>query len=82
MTSQESSAEGRKGENMGWRVSVSILTLFGLIIALIIWAFFYASTFTSYQNAAFVVVAIFTFVAVMGATWAPWGMRQSGVDHR
>ena len=63
-------------EGMGWRVAVSILTFFGSIIGIILWLFFYAENFNVYQNIAVVVVILLGFVAVMGATWAAWGMKQ------
>jgi len=63
-------------EGMGWRVGVSIVTFFGSMIAVILWLFFYATSFSVYQNIALVVVILLAFIAVMGATWASWGMRQ------
>lgn len=62
---------------VGWRVSVSIVAVFGFITSLVVWALLWAGSFTSYQNAATIVVILMTFVAIMGATWAPWGMRHS-----
>jgi len=64
-------------EGMGWRVGTSIVTFFGLLISMIVWLFFYAGGFSVYQNIAIFVVILMSFVAVMGATWASWGMRQS-----
>ena len=61
---------------MGWRVSVSIVTFFGCMIAGIVWLFFYAANLNLYQNVAVAVVIFLAFIAIMGATWAPWGMRQ------
>jgi hypothetical protein len=66
-----------RSEGMGWRIGVSIVTFFGAMIAVILWLFFYAGSFTVYQNLAVVVVILLAFIAVMGATWASWGMRQS-----
>lgn len=66
-----------KTEGMGWRVGVSIVTFFGSIIVVILWLFFYAGSFNVYQNIAVVVVILLAFMAVMGATWASLGMRQS-----
>lgn len=63
-------------EGMGWRVGVSIVTFFGSMIAVILWLFFYATSFSVYQNIALVVVILLGFIAVMGATWASWGMKQ------
>jgi hypothetical protein len=62
-------------EGMGWRVAVSIITFFGSMIAVILWLFFYAGDFSVYQNIALVVVILLSFIAVMGATWAPWGIK-------
>jgi hypothetical protein len=64
-------------EGMGWRVGVSIVTVFGSLIAGILWLFFYAGSFNAYQNIAVIVVIFLAFVAIMGGTWAPWGIRQS-----
>jgi membrane protein YdbS with pleckstrin-like domain len=73
---QSTSTEQKKPEGMGWRVAASIVTFFGFVIAVILWLFFYAMNFNVYQNIAIVVVMILAFVAVMGATWASWGMKQ------
>ena len=70
------SASSRKPEGMGWRVAVSIVAFFGSVIAVILWLFFYAGSFNAYQNIAVVVVIFLAFIAVMGATWASWGMKQ------
>jgi hypothetical protein len=73
----EARAGRMRPEGMGWRVGVSIVTFFGATIAVILWLFFYAGSFTPYQNIAVVVVILLAFIAVMGATWASWGMKQS-----
>ncbi len=65
-------------EGMGWRVATSIITFFAFIIGIILWLFFYAENFNVYQNIAIVVVILLGFIAVMGATWASWGMKQTG----
>ena len=63
-------------EGMGWRIGVSIFSFFAAIIAAILWLFFYAGSYNAYQNLAIIVVIFLAFVAVMGAVWASWGMRQ------
>lgn len=75
--SQEMETRPELTQGFGWRVGASILTVFGATIALIIWLFFYAESFTVYQNIAIAVVGLLTFTAVMGAMWAPWGIRHS-----
>ncbi len=71
------STERVRPEGMGWRVSVSIVTFFGLVIAVILWLSFYVQKFNVYQNIAVVIVILLAFIAIMGATWASWGMRQA-----
>ncbi len=61
---------------MGWRIALSILALFGIVIGIVVWLFFYAQDFNIYQNIAIIVVILLGFLAVMGATWASWGMRE------
>lgn len=69
-------ADPKELAGMGWRVAVSIVAFFGSVIAVILWLFFYAGRFNVYQNLAVVVVIFLAFIAVMGATWASWGMKQ------
>lgn len=66
-----------RSEGMGWRLGVSVATVFGATIAAILWLFFYAGGFSIYQNIAVIIVIILAFVAVMGAIWATWGMKHS-----
>ncbi|WP_148699843.1 hypothetical protein [Candidatus Nitrososphaera evergladensis] len=63
-------------QGMGWRIALSILTFFGSVIGIILWLFFYAENFNVYQNIAVVVVILIGFMAIMGATWVSWGMKQ------
>jgi hypothetical protein len=57
------------------KVSLSIITFFALIVFLVVWLFFYADSFTVYQNLAVVVAAILAFIGIMGAAWAHWGIK-------
>jgi len=59
----------------GWRVSLSIVASLGWAVFLIIWLFFYASAFNIYQNIAVFVASILVFGAIMGGSWASWGMK-------
>lgn len=79
--SQEASPVQLRPEGMGWRVGVSIVTFFGAIISVIVWLFFFAGDFSVYQNIALVVVVLLAFVALMGATWASWGMKQARMSN-
>ena len=73
----ESKARNDMPEGLDRRVSATIITFFGSIIAIILWLLFSAEGFSVYQNIAVVVVILLGFVAVMGAMWTPWGMRQA-----
>jgi hypothetical protein len=73
----ETACDNKMPEGMGSRIAVSILTFFGSIIGIILWLFFDAGNFNVYQNIAIVVVILLGFMAVMGATWASWGMKQA-----
>lgn len=67
---------------LGWRISLSIISFFGSIIAVILWLFFYAGEFNAYQNIAVIAVIVLAFFALMGATWASFGMRYGGWSQR
>jgi type VI protein secretion system component VasK len=60
----------------GWRVSISVLVSIGWLAFLVIWLFFYAGGYTIYQNLAVFLASILIVAAVMGASWASWGIRQ------
>jgi hypothetical protein len=58
------------------RVVVSIIIPLVLMIFLIIWFFFYADVLDNfYQNLAIFIVSLLIAIGLMGAIWAPWGMK-------
>jgi glucan phosphoethanolaminetransferase (alkaline phosphatase superfamily) len=57
------------------RIVVSMLVFFGLLIFFIIWLFFYADSFTIFQNVAIILVALLASFAIWGACWISWGMK-------
>ena len=59
----------------GWRISLSIFVGTLWLVFLILWLFFYAEAYTVYQNLAIVIVSILVIGAILGAAWAPWGMK-------
>jgi hypothetical protein len=73
--STENPEQTGKPEGMGWRVSTSILTFFGALVAVVLWLSFYEGKFDVFQNIAIVTVIFLAFVAIMGATWASWGLK-------
>ena len=57
------------------RVIISIVIPLLLMIFLIIWFYYYADTFNIYQNFAVFLVSIIAVGGLLGAMWAPWGMK-------
>jgi hypothetical protein len=70
----------RPTAGMGWRVAVSIATLFGLVSFVLLYFAFWSGRFSTLQSVVVVIVAILVFVATNGAAWAGWGMRSSAVN--
>jgi type VI protein secretion system component VasK len=67
---------------MGSRVAASILVVFGWLIFLVVWLFFYAGKFTLLENLGIVIVAFLVGVAILAAAWASWGMKYGKNMHR
>ena len=72
--------DGKHGDmdmrGFGWRVSLSVLVSIGWLAFLVIWLFFYAGYYSIYQNLAVFLASILIVTAVMGASWASWGIKQ------
>jgi len=64
-------------QGFGWRVAVSILIGIGWLSFLILWLFFYAEDYDVFQNLAIVIVSVLVSIGILGAMWAPWGMRMA-----
>jgi hypothetical protein len=62
----------------GWRVGVSVLSVFGLASFLLLFAAFWAGAYSMLQDLVVTLVALLVFVGINGSAWAPWGMRHSG----
>jgi hypothetical protein len=58
-----------------WRVSLSILVGIGWLIFVILWLFLYAYDFTIFQNLAILLVSTLLVGAILGPSWASWGMK-------
>jgi hypothetical protein len=58
-----------------WRIILSCTLAFILIIFLIYWFWFLAEPYSVYQNIAIFIVAILIIGGVVGASWAPWGIK-------
>ncbi len=63
------------GRRMGWRIALSMILFFGLIVFIIIWLFFYADGFSLAQNIAIFLAALLVFGGIEAAVWATMWMR-------
>ena len=74
--------EGEMPPGLGSRVGVSILVVFGWLIFLVVWLFFYASKFTVLESIGIAIVAFLVGLAILAAVWASWGMKYGKKMHR
>jgi hypothetical protein len=74
-TSTATAPDRRSVAGMGPRVAVSIISVFGLAIFLLLYFAFWTGSFSWVQSLVLVVVAVLVFIAVNGALWASWGVR-------
>jgi len=59
-----------------WRAWASGIVFVGILVGLIYWFFVYAGGYSIYQNIAIFIIAALFLGGIMGAMWAPWGMKQ------
>jgi len=64
-----------------WRVGVSIIVAFGVIIFLIYWFWILAEPYDMYQNLAIFIVSFLIAGGILAAMWAPWGMTHGPERH-
>ncbi|UCD13489.1 MAG: hypothetical protein JSW60_08020 [Thermoplasmatales archaeon] len=58
-----------------WRVWLSAIIAFLLLVFLILWFYYYARDYDIYQNIAVFIVSILIVGGILGASWAPWGIK-------
>lgn len=58
-----------KTKGVGKRIAISIISIAGWLIFLILWLFFYASNFDVYQNIAIFIVSLLILAGINGITW-------------
>lgn len=59
------------------RVYASVVGALVLFIFLICWFWFFAEPFSIFQNLAIFIASILATGGILGASWAPWGMKHS-----
>jgi MFS family permease len=57
------------------RVIVSGIAVFAAFIFLIYWFWYLAEPYTVYQNIVIFVIPFLIIGGILGAMWAPWGMK-------
>ena len=58
-----------------WRVWVSVVLILGVFLFLIYWFWSLAEPYDVYQNIAIFIVSILVMGGILGAMWAPWGIK-------
>ena len=66
---EEMCGEMMKTKGLGIRFAVSIISIVGWIIFLIVWLFFYASNYDIYQNIAIIIVSLLILGGIKGVVW-------------
>lgn len=59
-----------------WRIQISVIIPFVVLIFLIIWFWFYAIPYTIWQNIAVMLITLLAVGGILGSIWARWGMKQ------
>jgi hypothetical protein len=70
-------ASGTESTGLGWRVAVSVVSVFGWLSFVLLYFGFWSTPFSVTQTVVLVIVSMLVFVAVNGATWASWGIRHA-----
>ncbi|WP_455392976.1 hypothetical protein [[Eubacterium] cellulosolvens] len=71
----EKEKEMWRTEGFAWRVYLSVVVVIVFMIFIILWFFYYADKYNICQNLAILLVIIVFVAALMGTSWAPWGIR-------
>jgi hypothetical protein len=72
-TSKESEMWKTKG--FKWRIILSLILAFAVVIFLIYWFWYLAEPYDVYQNIAIFIVSLLIAGGSLAASWAPWGMK-------
>lgn len=64
-----------KTKGFKWRVLVSGVAVFAAFIFLTYWFWYLAGPYNVYQNIVIFIVPFLIIGGILGAMWAPWGMK-------
>jgi amino acid transporter len=70
-----------KQKGFRWRVWVSVIVMFCVILFLIYWFWALAEPYDFYQNIAIFIVAFLIAGGLLAAMWASWGMKYNSQYH-
>lgn len=60
---------------MSWRVVISIAVVFGWLVLILLYAAFWSSGFSLFQNIIVALASLIAGVAILGGIWASYGLR-------
>ncbi|MDW5561734.1 MAG: hypothetical protein SA339_00790 [Methanomassiliicoccus sp.] len=66
--------ETREGGLM-WRAVLSIVTIFGWLVFLVLWLFFLTSQLGFAQNVAVFLTSLLVLMAILLVTWVTWALK-------
>jgi len=64
-----------KTKGFKWRVVASGISVFVVSIFLIYWFWYLAEPYSVYQNIVIFIIPFLIIGGILGAMWAPWGMK-------
>jgi hypothetical protein len=64
-----------------WRIGVTLVVALVVFLFLIYWFWYLAAPYDVYQNIAIFIVSFLIMGGLLGAMWAPWGMRYGHQHH-
>lgn len=71
----EEEKEMWKTKGFKWRIVVSGVAVFAIFIFLVYWFWYLAEPYSMYQNIVIFIVPFLIIGGILGAMWAPWGMK-------
>jgi len=72
---KEEEKEMWKTKGFKWRVVSSGVAVFAVFIFLTYWFWYLAEPYNVYQNIVIFVIPFLIIGGILGAMWAPWGMK-------
>ena len=70
-----------KTKGFRWRIWVSMILMLAVFGFLIYWFWYQAAPYDVYQNIAIFIVSLLIIGGILGAMWAPWGMKHGQHHH-